>query len=127
MSTHYISGSGWSIPERLVREGRDVKNLVRIQFITQRDLDDGDGWCLVDEGHYWPCAPQVGDCFLMEAVWIEGGAEKPKTRDWKNWKVLRRSVLLSGSAAQEMSGILQLLVCRVPEKSEAGAGYRRRD
>ena len=99
------SGQNYNIVPRLSKEGKST-DLLCLQFETEDSMKGIESWMPLSKEDFWPICPGVGDTFLMDSYFGE-------QTEHLTWKIVRRIIFTSGPAAQDMRGIVILVVERV--------------
>lgn len=107
-TVYYCGGGEEAIRVKLRLSGRDAV-LKRVQLSSVDAVCGLTGWSPEPLWLVFPTCPVVGDVFAMRSRRLVGGSHEgvAETR-W--WKVVARSMQLSGPDAVDMQGIVHLLV-----------------
>ena len=108
----YVRQNDRIISQR-IQEVQEHHGGVALQLDTVESCNGAPGWRPVSDGEFFPVCPIVGDTFLMNAYYSKGAEANEDgccNFGYKRWRVVSRSLILSGPSDVTTSGIVQLLV-----------------
>jgi hypothetical protein len=108
--TYFYTGQNYRIVERLRRDNREYQEGIAIQLHTNASWNGTEGWAPYSVEELFPVCPVVGDTFMLKGYYSTGHEESVGETEFKWWRVIARSLHLSGPSATKMHGIVDLLV-----------------